>query len=84
VKQRSEVVIPIRATRDQWPRDSQGDPNFRDLDHLKWMFSQEQIVAMCNRYLRQQEYQTFASKEYETRKREARRAAKHPKLGADE
>lgn len=70
---KSEVVIPIRGTKDRWPRDQQGDPNFTSLANLHEMFSDDQIVAMCNRYLRQQEYQSKASAEYEVRKREARK-----------
>lgn len=70
---RSDVTIPIRGTKDSWPRDSAGDPSFRDLADLHQLFSDVQIVTMCNRYLRQQEYQDGASTAYQLRQREARR-----------
>jgi hypothetical protein len=53
---KSETIVPIRGTRDRWPRDLAGDPAFRDLADLHTLFSDEQIVEMANRYLRQKEY----------------------------
>lgn len=66
---KSNILVPIRGTLDRWPRDEAGDPAFRDLADLHTLFSDVQIVAMCNRYLRQQEYQSEQSRQYEMRKR---------------
>lgn len=74
--QKSPILIPIRGTRDRWPRDQAGDPAFKDLADLHTLFSDVQIVAMANRYLRQQEYQSEQSLEYEARKKEARKQTK--------
>lgn len=71
---KSEVVIPIRGTKDRWPRDAGGDPCFVDLADLQRLFSLEQIVVMCNRYLKQQEYQSEASRAYFARKAAEKKA----------
>lgn len=70
---KSDVVIPIRGTKARWPRDQAGDPAFQSFEALHVLFSDEQILAMCNRYLRQQEYQDGASSAYQTRQRELRK-----------
>lgn len=66
---KSEVTIPIRGTASSWPRNQEGDPAFDSFDSLHVLFSDVQIIAMCNRYLRQQEYQSGASKTWEKKQR---------------